>query len=443
MIPWDLPQPFVYASLFILGAVIGSFLNVCVYRFPQHETVSGAWRSLLSPPSSCPYCRRRIWAVDNVPIFGWLWLRGRCRFCRHRISMRYPAVELLNGLLFVGVYWAMIPVGFGATIHESGLYTPIGPWTNLATAPVRTQSLWLNLEYLYFMVLIEALLVASLIDIDLKIIPDSVTLPAMAVGLLGSLTGRFWLVPVWFQNPQMLNTLWSLLFPETSSPGWWNVSVPKWCAAWPMLHGLSVSVAGLLIGGAVVWFVRIAGAWVFRREAMGFGDVILMALIGSFLGWQATILVFFLAPICALLIIAATLLYDLVVRLITRNGRSRSREIPFGPYLGVSALWVLVCWRFMYRESSPFFNLGPLVPVLGVILAAVLVLVLWMVQGGKWLIGIPLYEPEWTEQWTSADQLSFLANKDPRDGVGPMLPPEWPGAAAGQGTWRRRSWRGW
>jgi leader peptidase (prepilin peptidase)/N-methyltransferase len=430
MILWDLPPAFVYVSLFILGAVIGSFLNVCVYRFPQHETVTGAWRSLLSPPSSCPYCRRRIWAIDNVPIFGWMWLRGRCRFCRHRISIRYPAIELLNGLLFVGVYWALVPVGFTATIQQSGIYTSIGPWANASASPFGMASLWLHLQYAYFMVLVEALLVASLIDFDLQIIPDSVTLPAMAVGLLGSLTGKFWLVPVWFQSPAMLRSLWSLFVETKPPPAWWSVSVPAWCAAWPPLHGLAVSVIGLLVGGGVVWFVRIVGGWVFRREAMGFGDVILMAMIGSFLGWQPTVVVFFLAPVCALLTVVATSIF------------SRSREIPFGPYLSAAALWVLVRWSWIHQQTDQFFSLGPLVPVLGIFLAIILVVVLWIVQAGKWLLGFPLYEPEWVEQWTSADQLSFQANKDSHDGVGPLRPSEWPGVSVGQGRNHQQTWRG-
>jgi leader peptidase (prepilin peptidase)/N-methyltransferase len=442
MILWDVPQSFAYVYLFLLGAVIGSFLNVCAHRFPQHEAVSAAWKSLLSPPSSCPYCRRKIWAIDNVPVLGWLKLRGRCRFCRHRISFRYPLIELLNGLLFIGVYWVMVPAGFTATIQQSGIYSEIGPWGNVAGMSFRSQSLWLHLQYAYFMVLIEALLVASLIDIDLQIIPDSVTLPAMAVGVLGSLTGRFWLVPVWFQNSSLMGLLWNYV-GTPPAPKWWTMPQPEWIAAHPLLHGLAVSLVGLTVGGGIVWFVRIAGAWVFRREAMGFGDVILMALIGSYLGWQATVLVFFLAPVCALVIVGALLVYDVVAYL---RGTSpelfHRREIPFGPYLSLAALWVLLGWRGMSPASSPLFNLGPLVPMIGLVLAATLVAVLWLVQGVKWLLGWQLYEDEWIAVWTSADQLSFFANKDPRDGVGPMKRAVWPGADAGQGTLHQRNWRG-
>jgi hypothetical protein len=96
----------------------------------------------------------------------------------------------------------------------------------------------------------------------------------------------------------------------------------------------------------------------------------------------------------------------------------------------------------MSPASSPLFNLGPLVPVIGVVLAATLVAVLWLVQGVKWLLGWQLYDDEWIAVWTSADQLSFFANKNPRDGVGPMQPTSWPGVAAGQGTLHQQNWRG-
>ncbi|OYW14160.1 MAG: hypothetical protein B7Z55_16000, partial [Planctomycetales bacterium 12-60-4] len=387
----------VWTFLFILGSAIGSFLNVCVYRLPLREDVIGAWRGLVDPPSSCPYCRRRIWAIDNVPIFGWMMLRGRCRFCRHRISMRYPLVEFLNGALFVGLYIALVPAGYDATVEQSCIFTEVSPLPSFKDQS--TASLWLNLQYLYYLVLVEALFVASLIDFDLQIIPDSVTVPAMIVGFLGSLAGSFYLVPVWSQNPQLVTLFWSLFADPQGPPPWWSlVAVPQWCLAYPVPHGFAVSLAGFLVGGGVIWFVRIVGAWVFRREAMGFGDVILMAMIGSFLGWQPTLVVFFLAPICALLVVLATWLF------------LRSREIPFGPYLSLGALLVIFAWKPLYAATAHFFSLGPFVPFLAALLGFSLIAVLWLVQGTKYLLGIPLYEDESPGEWTSADQLTFFAS---------------------------------
>ncbi len=434
MILWDLPAWYMWGMLFILGAVIGSFLNVCVYRLPLHENVFAAWKGVTSPPSSCPFCRRRILSRDNVPIFGWLWLRGRCRFCRHRIPFRYPLIEFVNGALFVLLYVSIVPAGYSTSFADSQLYSDVSPLRLISRHDVQT--LWLHLQFLYYLVLVEALLVASLIDFDLQIIPDSVTLPAMAVGVLGSLTGVFYLVPVWSQNPSLVWVLWSVWNPPDAAgtvvqPPWWTqVTVPAWCLQWPMLHGLAVSLAGLIIGGGVIWFIRIAGAWVFRREAMGFGDVILMAMIGSFLGWQPTLIVFFVAPLCALVSIACTMMV------------SRPREIPFGPYLSLAALLVIVAWKPLYLATERFFSLGPFVPLLAIVMAVTLVAVLWLVQGIKHLLGIPLYEEEPVGEWTSADQLAFYASKDATAGTRAMIRPEWTGASAGQGRLQQQRWLG-
>jgi leader peptidase (prepilin peptidase) / N-methyltransferase len=425
VILFDTTPMIVWTFLFLIGACVGSFLN----RLPQHESVWQAWASLGAPPSSCPFCRRRILAIDNVPILGWLWLWGRCRFCRHRISARYPLIELLNGLLWVGPYLVLVPTGYTAPLTDSSLVTPLGPLQ--PPMPHLQLVFWLHVQYAYFLVLVEALVVASFIDFDLQIIPDSVTLPAMAVGLAGSLTGMVYLTPVWFQDPNILTALWEVLIaPGERAPDWMQTAVPAWCTAWPMRHGLAVSVAGLLVGGGIVWFVRIAGQWVFRREAMGFGDVILMAMIGSFLGWQATVIVFFLAPMCALVTVAATWLF------------SRQREIPFGPYLSLGALLALFGWQPLFQATEQCFGLGPFLPVLAIVMGAFLIVVLWLVQGLKWLLGIPLYEPEWSGEWTSADQLAFFASRDPDAGRGGLAPPQWPGSAAGRGQIHQRHWQG-
>jgi leader peptidase (prepilin peptidase)/N-methyltransferase len=436
VIAFDTPPWIMWLTLFALGACIGSFLNVCIYRLPQYECVWRAWSSLGSPPSHCPYCQQRIWKIDNVPILGWLMIGGRCRFCRHRISFRYAFIELMNGLLWVALYMAIVPAGYSSTIADSCLYatmsgtnTPIGP---LQPSMTHYQLVfWLHVQYVYFLILAETLVVASFIDFDLQIIPDSVTVPAMVVGLLGGLTGMTYLVPVWFQDPSLLTAIWTAFINPEGAPPWWTaVDLPRWCREWRVLHGLANSIAGFLVGGGVVWFVRIAGQWVFRREAMGFGDVILMAMIGSFLGWQPTIVVFFLAPICALAVVIATWLF------------SRQREIPFGPYLSLGALLVLFGWDRLFVGTERIFGLGPFLPVLAVMMAAMLVVVLWTVQGLKWVIGIPLYDPEPVGEWTSADQLGFFANKDIEAGRRNLRPGLWPGDAAGRGQMHVRRWQG-
>ncbi|MBD3675278.1 MAG: prepilin peptidase [Planctomycetaceae bacterium] len=247
MTPFDLPLWIVLTFLFLFGCCIGSFLNVCVYRFPQHDRLWDQLKGIHTPPSFCPRCKQKISPRDNVPILGWLMLGGKCRNCGLSISPRYPLVELLNGLLFVGLYVMEVPADYLATIEESHLYTPLGPqivedWSS---------ELHMNLRYLYHLVLVEALLVASLIDWDLKIIPDGSTVPAMVVGVLGGAAiGHVHLVPVWFQDPSLARAFMSL-FPESWQWMAADVTVPEWTIVFPHLHGLAVSVAGFLVGGGI------------------------------------------------------------------------------------------------------------------------------------------------------------------------------------------------
>lgn len=418
MILWDLPVWFVWGGLLLFGMVVGSFLNVCIYRLPLHESIWQAWSGLGSPPSTCPFCRQRIRAYDNVPLLGWLWLRGRCRSCRHWISVRYPFVEVLNGVLWVLLYAALVPTKWGSTVTESALWSPLWPMAQVSWSPYQ-QSVWLHVEYAYYLVLVEALLVASFIDFDLQIIPDSVTAPAAIVGFLGGVTGVLMLVPVWFQF------------------GWGAGAVPVWTTQWPVLHGLAASLAGAAVGGGVVWYFRIAGQWVFRREAMGFGDVTLMAMIGSFLGWQPVLLVFFLAPACALTVVVTRWLIGQLLP----TGAKWEREIPFGPYLSLAALIVILGWKPLFRVFQPFFAMGTLLFVFAAVMAVMVLISLWMAQGVKWLLGWPLYESEWIEEWTSADQLTFHANKSEHVGVGPWRREPWPGHRAGRGLIHGDRWR--
>jgi len=140
-----LQTPAFETTALLLGLVVGSFANVCVYRLPRGESV-------VSPPSRCPRCGSRITARDNLPVLSFLLLRGRCRSCGAPISWRYPAVEAATGLLWLG------------------LAATFGPAPRTAVA----------------MALVTALLVLSLIDLDHKILPDVITLPGIVVGLAAS-----------------------------------------------------------------------------------------------------------------------------------------------------------------------------------------------------------------------------------------------------------------
>ncbi|HWB08704.1 MAG TPA: prepilin peptidase [Pirellulales bacterium] len=161
----DMPAPlvwFVLVWLFAVGACIGSFMNVVIYRLP-------AGLSLLHPPSRCPACKTPIRAADNVPIFGWIWLRGRCRQCRASISARYPAVELLVALLFVGLAWAEL----------------LSPEGKLALAGLTMAESWG--VYAYHVFLLCSLTCGAFIEFDGHPLPARLTVPTLIVGLAAPL----------------------------------------------------------------------------------------------------------------------------------------------------------------------------------------------------------------------------------------------------------------
>lgn len=429
MIPGDVPQWVVLIWLFTFGAVVGSFLNVCIYRLPHHESLWAQLKGLTNPPSSCPYCKNRILGRDNIPVLGWLMLRGRCRFCRHWIPPRYALIEFFNGMLWVVLYIAIVPEGFSAKPTDSCLWSPLSPLANPGLS--FGQSVFIvNAQYFYFLVLAEALLVATFIDFDLQIIPDGSTVPAMIVGVLAStIIGNLHPWPVWFQSSSTLHTL-KFVMPDFLHWMLYGPDRPSWIAAHPHLHGFVSSVAGIVVGGGVVWLLRIIGHWAWKREVMGFGDVVLMAMIGSFLGWQATLMVFFVAPFCGLL---GTLL--------SLRGVRRS-EIPYGPYLSLAALLVLFAWKPYFSHFESWFSLGPLIIIQALVMLVLLAVSLFLIRTIKRLLGFkdPPDDDQF-EEWRSSDQLAFYANKDCECGCGDMKPSTWSGTATSRGCFFVDQWK--
>ena len=234
----DLPPWLILPFMFWMGACIGSFLNVCVFRIPQHQGLWGQLKSIANRGSFCPRCLTPIRWYDNVPIFGWLSLRGRCRDCGQKISMRYPLIELFNALLFVLVYWLEVPFGFSQALSTSTVFADLGPQTIPGLGSL-SPLVFLHLRVAFHLVLIEALLVATLIDWDLMIIPDACTIPQTIFAVVAStIFGRLHLVPAWHQDPQLLRdfrialpkSLHPWLTPEWDVPAWairrriWRVS---------------------------------------------------------------------------------------------------------------------------------------------------------------------------------------------------------------------------
>ena len=272
--------------MFGLGLVFGSFLNVCVYRLPLEKSV-------VTPRSACPHCGRAIRAYDNIPVLSWLWLRGRCRDCRAHISVRYPLVEILAGLLFAA-----------CALHLTGV---------MPTAK--------------YCVLCFLLLGLIFTDLECLLLPDEMTLGGLAVGLGFSLV-------VWVQGV----------------PGWMLVPRQPWELR---LVSLLHSAIGALVGAGVVYLIAEVYRHVRGIEGMGLGDVKLMGMIGAFLGMRLVLFTLFVGS--ALGAVAGVLILCSVFMKRLRRYRSgpkawqsaqraaASLPIPFGTFLGVAAL-VAVFW---------------------------------------------------------------------------------------------------
>lgn len=406
--------------MIVLGAVLGSFFNVCIYRVPLEK-------SIIWPGSTCPKCLRPVRISDNIPILSWFFLGGRCRDCGESFSPRYMLIEALAAAVFGLLVWVLRPQGFTGWCH-----------------------------YAYFAILCSGLIVATFIDFDHYIIPDSVTVPLMIVGLVAggiwpnlhliSITsvlpnfnrmpvGDHWLYAVGIAAGWLLLAAWLAWFwfrRARATPGsaeWvmlavWSVylilhtiailsctpgqPVPAWIGRVAKFRGFWTGVVGFLVSAATIWIVRVLaagllnckrrsvakrakrwqathpvavrrgrkrikdrfaehppgyfyewklifagigritewknlGPWI-AKEGMGFGDVTLMAAIGSFVGWQASVLVFFLAPFMGL----AVNIFHWLFR--------GTRQIPYGPYLSAATLLVILLWGWLWPWAAVRVN---------------------------------------------------------------------------------------
>jgi leader peptidase (prepilin peptidase)/N-methyltransferase len=288
-------EPFLAAAIFGLGLCFGSFLNVCVYRLPRGKSV-------VTPRSACPHCGDWIPLYHNIPVLSWLVLRGKCRACKAPISPRYLLIEILTGLLFLGCY-----THFGLT-----------------------------LGMLECTVLGYLLLGLIFTDAETRLLPDAMTLPGLALGVLFSLV-----VPV--------NDLASRIMPGLVSPTLRSQISWQWWSLADSLLGAAVG-ASFLYGAAAI-YLRARGV-----EGMGFGDVKLMAMIGAFLGTKLTVLTIFAASLAGSLFGLSTVLAVWMKRTRRNQARGTSRvaaqrrawqsarlalryyEMPFGVFLGGMAI---------------------------------------------------------------------------------------------------------
>ncbi len=214
---------------------------------------------------------------------------------------------------------------------------------------------WAQWRMPFFFALIGLLIVATAIDFDQYLIPDEITITGMVFGVVwATLFAHMHLIPLWID--------WNELHPITGP------YIPEWIRNHPHWHGLLWSLAGLAIGAGVTWLARVVSRVVLGVEALGFGDVTLMGMIGSFLGWQPVLLVFLLAPICGLVIVLA-------LKLIQAR-----RAVPYGPYLSVAAVLVLFTWRWLWIPTRELFGHWPTLIALGSLMTLTLAALLGLVR---------------------------------------------------------------
>lgn len=255
-------------TIFIVlgGACIGSFLNVCIYRIPLDQSV-------VAPRSHCMTCGSLIPWYHNIPVLSYFALRGRCGKCRAPYSFRYAAVELLTAFMFALVCIAYPPEG--------------------ASAPFGMTSLPCGAAVFPALVFISGLIIGTFVDFDHFIIPDSITIGGMAVGLI-----------------------FSGLVPSMQGESvWWK--------------GLLSSFGGLCAGVGILIAIAWIGEKIFKKEAMGFGDVKLLGAIGAFWGWKAALFS----------LVAASFIGTIAgVSLIILGKTKLGAKLPFGPYLSLGSL---------------------------------------------------------------------------------------------------------
>ncbi|MBZ0166768.1 MAG: prepilin peptidase [Candidatus Omnitrophica bacterium] len=319
---------------FIFGICIGSFLNVCIVRWPHEESV-------VQPGSHCRACKKAIAWYDNIPVLSYLLLGGKCRYCHAKYSVRYCFIELLTGVAFVLFY----------------AYYGLDP---------------LLVPYLF---MVCCFIIATMVDFGHRIIPDEVSVGGLAFGIVFSLifpamhqvdpqtlhVGRWVMriLVVLVIGAHLIEVLVAKIRPpekpaDAEEDGFellpWMIvlgavvydliisyglgpieqALP---AAWiPHLLSLDAAAIGFVVGGGSIYAMGVLGDILFRKDSMGGGDVKLLAMVGAFLGWKASILAFFIAPFFG----AA---FGLAEKL-----RTNDTTIAYGPFLVLGSL-IALFWQ--------------------------------------------------------------------------------------------------
>ena len=409
----------------LIGLFTGRFLNICIERFAQPETLSEQLKAIGRPWTVCRHCPALPCPAERLPVVRWL-TSGRCHACDRRLPRSFPVIEFITAILFALLFWRETSIG--NLLASGGLTSTEGP----RHPAVWADPVWTYARLIFHAFMLSGLIVATEIDRRFRIIPDGSTVPLMIAAMLASVAmGQLYTVPIWFQDESTVRTLRSLEFtPALIKPllVYWDPS--GFIQDWPHLHGLMVSVVGLLVGAGSVWTVRQIGFVTLKQEAMGFGDVVLMAMIGSFIGWQPVLAVFVAgAPVLAVFVAVGNWLL---------NG---DNEIPYGPFLSGATVLLLLTWPATWPFAKRFFDMGPLLLLMCVAGITCLACMLYLVQLGKRWLGFAQDIPEDAATWSSADHLSYYNSERPDEQTGLWPTPQWPGSRAGRGLKANHHWK--
>ena len=294
---------FLPGILFLTGAVVGLLVNAWVRLMTL--------KPVIRPLTRCEECGARVRFWKLIPVLRWLPFQNRCRTCTARLPRSEILLEILTGTLFVLFYFMAVQLRC------------------LEVPSVRPSGEMLEWRLIYLYVLLALLVAATSIDFREYLIPDQITIPGMLIGVLGAtIAGHLQIIHLWVD--------WNQAVPGLTGP-----YIPEWIKAHSHWHGLSWSLTGLIVGGGLTWGLRLVSSVLLGQEALGLGDVTLMAMVGSFLGWQAILPILLLAPLCGILI-------GFLTRVMT--GKT---YLPYGPYLCAATLIVLMSWKWFWLAEWP------------------------------------------------------------------------------------------
>jgi leader peptidase (prepilin peptidase)/N-methyltransferase len=318
--------------VFVLGAIVGSFLNVATGRLPLEK-------SLIWPGSRCGNCYQPIRWYDNLPLISYWVLRGRCRVCGEKFSIRYFLVELTTALGFVGLFYLEVTLN----IHD---WPAANPWAvRNGFFPVQW---WTG--FFFHAILFSFLLAASVCDLKGLEIPLGLTLTGTVIGLVGAVLFPW----PWPWEPPGIAVPAAGIMPAGAwiNPGveikqglypwpFWG-PLPAWAAPggnWQT--GLATGIAGALAGNFLLRGVRFLFSTGLGKEALGLGDADLMMMAGAFLGWQPVVAAFFVS-------VLPGLVFGIIARLLQRES-----EFAFGPALSAGVVITFLCWEWIGDYLRP------------------------------------------------------------------------------------------